>query len=97
MNHRGRAPLALRLDVGAGMGTASVLRLTAPSPSATDDVLLADLAVAADGSWRAPVRTERIAARAGALALELAPSSAVLLTVSPKRAATRRHHGVTGR
>jgi hypothetical protein len=80
----GASPLALRLNVGAGMGAARILLLTAPSQSATDGVLLAGHAVAANGSWRAPTRTQSIATHAGTLALELAPSSAALVTVSPR-------------
>ncbi len=78
----GASPLALRLDVGAGMGAARVLRLIAPSQSATGGVRLAGRAVAPNGSWRAPIRMESVAARAGILALELAPGSAALLTMS---------------
>jgi hypothetical protein len=81
----GTSPLALRLDVGAGMGTAGILRLTAPSQSATGDILLAGRAVAADGSWRAPARTESTATNSGTLELELAPGSAALVTVSRSR------------
>jgi hypothetical protein len=76
------SPLALRLDVGAGMGAASVLRLTASSQSATGGVLLGRHTIAADGSWRAPAASESVVTRSGTLALELAPSSAALVTVS---------------
>jgi hypothetical protein len=94
---QGTSPLELHLDVGAGLGAAEILRLTAPSPSATGDVLLAGRAVAANGSWSAPAGTPSVATHAGILALELPPSSAALVTVSPpvKRrpvAAPRRHH-----
>jgi hypothetical protein len=88
----GARPLALRLDVGAGMGAAGILRLTAPSPSATGGgVLLAGNVVAPDGSWRTPTPAEHIATHAGILALELAPSSAALVTVSPRTALAPRH------
>ena len=82
----GTSPLALRLDVGAGMGVARILRLTAPSQSATGGVLLAGRPVAPDGSWRAPTRMQSVATRSGILALELVPDSAALVTVSPSRA-----------
>ena len=88
---QGTSPLALRLDVGAGMSAASILRLTAPSQSATGGVRLAGHAVAPNGSWRAPIHTESVAARSGILALELAPGSAALLTMSRARSAPRRH------
>jgi hypothetical protein len=87
----GASPLALALDVGAGMGAAHILRLTAPSQSATAGALLAGRAVAADGSWHAPIQTESIATRADMLALELTPDSAALVTVSPPTPAPRRH------
>ena len=86
----GTRPLALSLNVGAGMGAARVLRLTAPSPSATGDVLLAGRAVAADGSWRAPPHPESIAAHAGVLRSSSRPSSAALVTVSPRAPAPMR-------
>jgi hypothetical protein len=91
----GASPLALHLDVGPtlpGLGAAQVLRLTAPSQSATGGVLLADRAVAANGSWRTPIRTESVATQAGILALELAPNSAALVTLSRPRATPHRRH-----
>ncbi len=99
----GTSPLSLQLDVGASLGVGHVLRLTAPSPSATGDVSLAGRAVAANGSWRAPTRTESIASHSGVLALQLAPSSAALLTIArptPKPAHpkhTRNRPLATGR
>jgi hypothetical protein len=93
----GTSPLALRLDVGAGLGVAHILRLTAPSPSATEGVQLAGRAVAANGFWRTPNRTESIATQAGILALELAPSSAALLTMSPPSATPRKPRHTTRR
>src|SRR4029077_888196 len=80
----GSRPLALRLNAGAGLRAARVMRLTAPSPSATGGVRLAGRAVAADGSWQAPTPSQSIPARAGAFALALSPSSAALVTVSPR-------------
>jgi hypothetical protein len=87
----GTSPLALRLEVGTGMGAARILRLTAPSQNATGHVRLAGRSVAANGSWRAPIRTESVPTHSGILALELAPGSAALVTMSPPRA-TPRHH-----
>lgn len=89
----GASPLTLTLDVGAGMGAAHIMRLTAPAPSATAGVLLAGRAVAADGAWRAPMRMESAATHAGTLTLELAPSSAALVTVSPQAAGRLPHQG----
>ncbi len=79
----GARPLALRLNVGAGLGAGQILRLTGPAPSATGDILLGGHAVAADGSLRAPIHPERVATHAGTAAVALAPSSAALVTVSP--------------
>lgn len=77
----GTSPLPLQLEVGAGMGAAQILRLTAPSQSATEGVRLAGRAVAGNGSWLAPRRPESIATHAGVVALQLAPASAALVTV----------------
>jgi hypothetical protein len=93
----GATPLALRLNVGAGLGAAHILRLTAPSPSATEGVQLAGRTVAANGSWSTPTHTESIATQAGILALELAPSSAALLTMSPPSATPRKHESAIRR
>jgi hypothetical protein len=93
----GASPLALKLNVGAGKGTASVVRLTAPAPSATTAVLLADRAVATNGSWRAPVRTESAVTHAGIVEVELAPSSVALITVGPQAAAPHRRKSATRR
>jgi hypothetical protein len=86
----GSGPVAVRLRVGSAVGAASVLRLTAPSPSATGGVLLAGRAVAADGSWHAPVRPPVLAAHAGIVAIELAPGSAALLSGRPPAPRRRR-------
>ncbi len=94
---QGAAPLALRLNMGVGMGAASVVRLTAPSPSATEGVLLARRAVAADGAWRAPEAPERVAVDAGVPAFELEPDSAALVTISRKPAGPRHRHRAHGR
>jgi hypothetical protein len=87
----GASPLALRLNVGAGLSVGRILRLTAPSQSATGGVLLGGRAVAANGSWSTSMPSESVSARTGAIALELAPDSAALVTVSPPVTAPRRH------
>ncbi|HWX88382.1 MAG TPA: glycosyl hydrolase family 79 C-terminal domain-containing protein [Solirubrobacteraceae bacterium] len=89
----GTSPLDLRLNVGAGMGTAHIMRLTGPSPSATGGVLLGGRAVSPDGSWRAPTPTENLAASSGVVGFELAPSSAALLTIArPSRRPPHQRH-----
>ncbi len=83
----GAGPLALKLNLGQTMGSASVVRLTASSQSATDGVLLGSRAVAANGSWSNPVSARQaVAVPSGVLPLELAPSSVALVTISPKTA-----------
>jgi hypothetical protein len=88
----GASPLALSLNVGADMGVARVLRLTAPAQSATAGVRLAGRAVPADGSWRAPARPESAVTHTGTLTLRLPPSSASLFIVSPRASASRGPH-----
>jgi hypothetical protein len=83
----GSAPLALSLSLGSAIAKASILRLTAPAPSATSGVAIAGRAVATNGSWRAPTHPETVTAHAGTVALELAPGSGALVTAT--RAAAR--------
>ncbi|HEX3511823.1 MAG TPA: glycosyl hydrolase family 79 C-terminal domain-containing protein [Solirubrobacteraceae bacterium] len=78
-------PLVLRLHVGAGYRTATVLRLTAPSPSATADVELGGHVVARDGSLPAPRAIERHAVHGGVVKIVLPPSSAALVSTGPPR------------
>lgn len=80
----GARPLALRLNVGAGLGPGRVLRLTGPAPSATGDILLGGHVVSPDGSLRAPIRPERVSAHAGVVTVRLPASSAALVTVGPR-------------
>lgn len=81
----GAAPLLLRVGVGAGLAPGQVLRLTGPSPSATDGVRLGGRAVAADGSWTPPQRMDTAPVSGGVLTVRVAPSSAALVTVAPPR------------
>ena len=76
------APAAVRLHVARGLHVASVLRLTAAGPEARSGVRLGGRAVARDGSWHAG-HLEHLTAHAGVLGLDIAPSSAVLVTASP--------------
>lgn len=91
----GSTPLTLELEVGPGMGTAHILRLVAPSESATSGVRLAGRAVAASGAWHAPRHTETATPHAGFVTVKLTPGSAALLSVSPqppKRPLHKRGH-----
>ncbi len=85
----GTSPLAVQLEVGAGMGAAQIQRLTDSSPSATSGVLLAGRAVAANGSWRAPLRAENVVGRSGTVTVELSPGSAALVAAAPPKAASK--------
>jgi hypothetical protein len=75
--------VAVHLHVGSGFHGASILSLTAPSPSALSGVQLGGRAVAPDGLWSQPAILPHAASRDGVIAVDIAPSSAALLTVSP--------------
>jgi len=76
---------ALRLKVGSGFRGASILSLTARSPTALSGVQLGGRTVARDGSFTPPPALPHAANRAGMITVEIAPSSAALLTVSPSK------------
>ncbi|MDQ6810784.1 MAG: glycosyl hydrolase family 79 C-terminal domain-containing protein [Actinomycetota bacterium] len=80
----GSRRVAVTVRVGGGFAGASILSLTAPSPGALVGVKLAGQAVRRDGSWRAPSRLPRAANRNGVITVDIAPSSAAVLTVSPR-------------
>lgn len=73
--------LALQLNVGAGMGQAHLLQLTAPSQQATTGVLLGGHEVSRNGSIKAPAHPRAVSSHAGILSLEVKPSSAELVTI----------------
>jgi hypothetical protein len=75
--------VAVRLHVGSGFGGASILSLTAPSPTALSGVRLGGAAVAANGTWSALSRLPVAPDRHGVITVDLNPSNAALLTVSP--------------
>jgi hypothetical protein len=75
---------AMRLHVGSGFHGATVLSLTAPSPEALAGVELGGRAVAANGSWSQPPVLPHAANENGVITVDLAPSSAALVTVAPK-------------
>jgi hypothetical protein len=87
----GSAPVTVRLEVGARVGSVSLLRLTAPSPTATAGVLLGGRAVAADGSWLPAHRLPAVPAHAGLVSVALVPGSATLLSTVARAAHPRRH------
>ncbi len=73
---------ALRLHVGRGMRSASVLELSAPAPNSRSEVKLGGQAVAANGSWSPPQHLRQIPVRNGVVSLTLPAARAVLVTVS---------------
>jgi hypothetical protein len=78
----GSPPLAVRLRVAHGLGGGSILRLTAPSPTATSGVRLGGRAVAPDGTFTLPSALPRVSGRAGSLAVQMPPTSAAVVTLS---------------
>ena len=82
----GARSVAVHLQVGGGFHGASILSLTAPSPAALSGVQLGGQAVQPDGSWTQPSTLPRAANRDGVITVDVTPSSAALLTVSPKGA-----------
>jgi hypothetical protein len=80
----GARSVAVRLGVGSAFGAASILSLTAPSPSAVSGLRLGGRGIAPDGSWAPPKRLPHAANKRGVVAVRITPSSAALLTVSPK-------------
>jgi hypothetical protein len=79
----GARDVAVHLHVGGGFHGATVLSLTAPSPAALSGVRLGGRAVAPDGLWSEPSRLPHAANRGGVITVDVAPSSAALLTVAP--------------
>ncbi len=75
----------LRLRAGAAYRGATILALTAPAPAAPSGVTLGGRGVTPNGSWTAMPRLPRARNRRGIITVAIAPSSAVLLTIDPKR------------
>lgn len=80
----GAAGAALRLHVGRGARSASVLELSAPAPNSRSGVLLGGAAVRPDGAWQQPRRVRRVAVHHGVAALSVPAARAVLVTVAPR-------------
>jgi hypothetical protein len=79
----GARRVAMHLHVGRGFHGASIMSLTAPSPSALSGVRLGGREVQPDGAWSQPARLPRALNKHGVITVELAPSSAALVTVAP--------------
>jgi hypothetical protein len=79
-------PGAKRVTVELHVGPhqpATVLALTAPSPTATTGIRLGGRAVERDGRWHVPPQRKLRPNRAGVIALDVTPASAMLVTVAP--------------
>jgi hypothetical protein len=87
----GATPLTLEVEVGPHMGAAHILRLTAPSESATSGVRLAGRTVSANGAWDAPKHTETTTPHSGFVTVQLTPGSATLVSVSREQPKRPRH------
>jgi hypothetical protein len=81
----GAAPRAVHLGVPARFFGGTVLRLRARSPAATAGVTLGGRAVGADGRWRPATRLPGLYGPPGGLSVGLAPGSAALVTLYPRR------------
>jgi hypothetical protein len=84
----GARSVAMHLHVGDGYHGASVLSLNAPSPASVSGVTLGGVAVAPDGIWTQPGKLPRAANHNGVITVDVAPSSAALLTVAPEATAS---------
>ena len=80
----GARGVALHLHVGSDFHGASILSLTAPSPEALSGVRLGGRAVAANGTWSQPATLPHAPNEDGVITVDIPPSSATLLTVSPR-------------
>jgi hypothetical protein len=85
----GAAPVPIRVRVGRGFGSARLLALTAPSPTVSDGETLGGATVWGDGSWHEPAHLPVLPNKRGAIALDMGPASAALLTLAPRRAQHR--------
>lgn len=72
----------VHLRLGPRFRRATDLRLTAPSPAASFGVRLGGRLVKGNGTWRAPIQTDR-PIRSGTIAIDVAPASATLVTATP--------------
>jgi hypothetical protein len=77
----GSEPLLVRLHVAPRYRSGAILRLTAPSPGALRDVRLGGRRITSAGTWAPRSPLPRVYRRSRSLELELAPSSAALVTL----------------
>jgi hypothetical protein len=79
---RGARTLSVRLSLPRRYTSGTVLRLTAPSSTATSGVTLGGRSVSASGAWRPRRRLPRLTRSAGALRVTMTPGSAALITLA---------------
>ncbi len=89
----GSEPLAVHLRVPRTLAGGSILRLTASSPAATTGTRLGGQAVAANGTWSTPPALPAVYGHPGALSVQIAPSSAAVVTLTPRRRLGRAARG----
>jgi hypothetical protein len=78
----GASHVTVKLQVGSRFGSATALRLTSPSLSATEGVRLGGQTVGRDGKLPGRARLERLPNRNGVIALDVSPASAALVTIA---------------
>jgi hypothetical protein len=82
----GARPLQVRVPVGGAFASGVALALTAPSLGVTTGVTLGGAAVQPHGGWGPSGRLPEVGVRNGAASLIVEPSSAVLVSLPPRRA-----------
>jgi hypothetical protein len=80
----GARGVLVRLRADRRFNGASVLALTAPSPAALVGVRLAGRAVASERPWSPPAVLPRVPNEHGVISVAINPSSAALLTLTPR-------------
>jgi hypothetical protein len=88
----GSEPLAVHLRVPRALAGGAILRLTAPAPGATTGTRLGGRAVAANGTWNTPSALPAVHGRPGSLTLQITPSSAAVVTLTPRLGRAARGH-----
>ncbi len=81
----GTTPQLARVRVPRRFRSGTVLRLVSPSPASLSRVTLGGSEVSASGAWRPRLPLPRVVASHGYLTLQIAPSSAVLVTLAAAR------------
>ena len=75
----------LHLHAGRGYSGASILSMSAPRPDALAGIRLGGRTIEADGSWSSTLQLPRAPNNHGVISVTIKPSSATLLTTTPRR------------